>query len=132
MSNTHFSFDTTAFRDTEELLSENINRIHGHELASWLSRELGRLGYEATDASDEDFGWYFDVQNEGHSYFCTASVATEGQLPDEGHVTVAKNRSLIDRILGRNKSVSDDAVVTAIAAILESSTAISNLERHVE
>ena len=127
MPNAHFSFETRAFLDTDEVLAQNVNGIHGHALASWLSRDLRAAGLVTSEVWAEDHGWDFSVTFNSAAYLCSCSLATDGDPPFEGHVALAKHRSLFERLTGRNGFATDDAVAGRILDILRRSPDVAKL-----
>ncbi len=123
----HFSFETSAFDDSAEVRSETVNGIVGHSLATWLANELKAAGFAASDIWAEDHGWDFAITHAGVKYHCACSLATEDGAPFEGHVAVAKRRSLWDRLTGRNAYTKDDPVAAEILAVLQRSADVAKL-----
>lgn len=129
MVDAHFTFQTTAFEDAPEVRAQNVNGIRGRELAAWLSAQLKSRGSGASEPWAEDHGWDFSVTQAGVTYLVACSIADEEPGTPEGHVAVAKSRSLTDKLLGRNAFAADDAVVAAIEAVLSGSQDVAKLER---
>lgn len=127
MVSAHFSFETRAFLDTNEVLAQNVNSIHGHSLAEWLSRDLQAAGLLTSEVWAEDHGWDFSITFNGATYLCACSLATDGDPPFEGHVAIAKHRSLFERLTGRNAFTADDAVAGRILDILRRSPDVAKL-----
>lgn len=126
MVDAHFTFQTTAFDDAADIKAQNVNGIVGHSLAGWLAATLKNAGLDASDTWAEDHGWDFAITHDGTKYLCACSVITN-ESPFEGHVALAKSRSLKDKIFGRNKYESSDPVVAQIRRTLESHAEIVGL-----
>ena len=122
MSFHQFAFKTSAFIDTPDKLAENVNEIHGHALASWVSGALRAAGLDASEPWAEDHGWDFSVAHGGANYLLACSVE-EG----EGGVVLHKARSLMDKLMGRNKLEAGDAVAAAVRAALAGCADVSTL-----
>jgi hypothetical protein len=121
------SFRTARF-DISKEMPNPINPIAGEGVLNWLREELAKARYESTVPSTEDWGWYIDVVGSGASYLVGASGETEGSLPDRDWIVqVHKKRSLMDRILGRNKMASDDPLVAAIERIVRADNRIEHV-----
>ena len=97
-----------------------INAIAGQSVLVWL-REVALPA--ATDPDHADWGWYIEVQIEGAGYL-VGSICYE---PEEGSssgperdwlIQIHKNRSLIDKLLGRNKLQGDDPLIQKVVAAL--------------
>lgn len=129
MVGAHFTFETSAFADAAEVRAQNVNGICGRELAAWLSGRLNSRGLQASEPWAEDHGWDFSVTHAGATYVVACSIADEEPGVPEGHVAVAKSRSLKDKMLGRNAFTPDDAVAAAIAEVLSASPDVATLER---
>ena len=87
----------------------------GDDFAAWMKTKLAEKGISADDPEQEDWGWYLDAKHEGSSYMIGFSGnSDEDQTrPDYGewHVMIKRDRSLKDKLLGRNKDVSGIAKI---------------------
>lgn len=128
MSSCGFTFETTGFTDDPFKRAASVNGIRGHALAVMLSRALKARGFDVTDVYDEDHGWDFDVRLLGAQYHCACSI-DDDDSPFEGHVTMDRSRSLVDRLRGRGTIGADDPVIAAVRAILEGSPDVRKLEQ---
>ena len=77
MPNDHFTFPTTAFRDTDDDLAQSVNAIHGRALANWLAAALSRQGCTVSEPWPEDHGWDFSITHAGAVYLCACSIDME-------------------------------------------------------
>jgi hypothetical protein len=128
MVNAHFAFETSGFSDSPEVIAQNVNGIAGRALANWLAGAL-KAGFDVSEVWPEDHGWDFSVSHGGARYLCACSIEDgEGAGPREGHVSLAKSRSLGDRLLGRKLYQPDDAVTDAIRQALSGSPDVARLE----
>ena len=125
MDGAHFTFETEAFTDSAEVLAQNVNGIAGHALATLIAAGLKNAGFSPSDIWPEDHGWDFSVVDGDAKYLCSCSLATEDGAPFEAHVTLAKPRSMMDRMRGRNVFAKDDAVAAAIRSQLAARTDVS-------
>jgi len=104
------SFKTAKFDVSEE--KENpINPIYGYSLLDWL-REKTKDTIEITVPDAEDWGWYSFLKWNGRDYMIGASVHYE-KGDDSTHelewvFQVAKQRSLMEKILGKEKMANND------------------------
>ena len=97
-----------------------INPIAGQSLLLWLREELMRAQYRVTEPDTEDWGWYIDVEATGASYLIGASgEAGEVGSTVEWTIQIHKNRSVMDKVLGRNNLAADDALCTAINRLVQ-------------
>jgi hypothetical protein len=106
--------------------------IGGDELAVWLSGALNEEGFSAVDPWPEDHGWDFAVRHNDDVYLIVCSCDFEDFVTPatEFIVQVGKQRSLMDRLLGRRKlAPSADPVVGAVRSALSSQADMSLLEQ---
>lgn len=127
MVDAHFTFATTTFDDSADVRAQTVNGIVGHTLAAWLAVELRQLGFVVSEPWAEDHGWDFDIGHDGARYLCACSLVNGDALPHEGHVSLQKHRTLMDKFKGRNRYGSDDAVAGAIRSILAGHPHITNV-----
>jgi len=118
MVDAHFTFATSTFDDSADVRAQNVNGIVGHSLAQWLAGELRGLGFTVSEPWAEDHGWDFDIGHDGARYLCACSLVDGDAPPSEGHVSLQKHRTLMDKFKGRNRYTPDDAVAAAIRSIL--------------
>ena len=112
------SFTTDRF-DVSAERPNPINPIAGQSVLLWLREELSRAPYRVTEPDTEDWGWYVDVEGPDASYLVGASADAADPTPTvEWVVQVHKNRSMKDKVLGRNKMATDDPLVALIERIV--------------
>ena len=128
MSHSHFSFSTSAFDDSSDVRAQNVNGIVGLSLATWIAKGLKMRGIEASEIWDEDHGWDFWISDEGAKFLCACSVIVDEGTPFEGHVSLEKQRSLSDRLRGRNKPSRNDDIFVAVESLLSECADVENLE----
>lgn len=77
----------------------------------------------------EDWGWYIRVNGHGASYLVGASGQPEGPAPDmDWTVQIHKNRSLVERITGRNKMTSADRLSAVLEKAMRSQPDFGDVE----
>jgi hypothetical protein len=92
-----------------------INPIAGQGLLKWLGAKLGSAGYKTTEPATEDWGWYIDVEGTAGTYLVGASGEPERPDSDvDWTIQIHKNRSLKDKVTGRNKMNPDDPLTALI------------------
>ena len=88
-----------------------INPIFGQSLLAWLKGQLGE-SIEITEPDTEDWGWYSELNWHGRDYLIGSSVFfEEGDNPTEELewvFQVHKNRTLKEKLLGREKMTKQD------------------------
>ena len=107
-------FQTAKFDPSRETPNP-INPIAGESVLAWLRERINAARYETTQPDAEDWGWYMRVKGLDAAYLVGAS----GEMTDPGElvdwtVQVHRHRSLIDRLMGRNKMTADDPLFALI------------------
>lgn len=107
----------------------DLNPIHGHDLAEFLRQELKNQNIFVSDeVMTEDWGWYFELKSKDQSYtigttsYVEIDSETEKALPTDeplDHmVQIEKQRSFSDKIFGKNKMENADPLVQNVEKIL--------------
>ncbi len=128
MPGAHFTFKTSAFVDPPEVRRKNVNDLAGCALAAWVSTQLTAKGFKASAPWPEDHGWDFSIEHAGVSYLCVC-VLEDGDGQFDAQVSLDLMRSLGDRLLGRNRFATDDAVARCIAEALAGASEVEALVR---
>ncbi|HSF15783.1 MAG TPA: hypothetical protein VLK65_09525 [Vicinamibacteria bacterium] len=122
------SFRTARF-DVSREKPNDINPIAGQSVLLWLRDELAKAHYQVTEPETEDWGWYIDVVGAEASYLVGASADATDTTPSvEWIVQVHKNRSLKDKVLGRNKMAADDPLFTFIERLVRADRRIEQID----
>jgi hypothetical protein len=122
-----WEFTTEGFRDRDEVRRENVNGIEGAALAGAVRAHLEAQGFQCSEVMPEDFGWVFGVTRPEGTYLCAVSLEPEEGEGMTGHVLTDKRRTMIDRLLGRNREASGEAVPREVEAFLRGHPDIRNL-----
>lgn len=121
------SFTTDRF-DVSAEKPNPINPIAGQSVLLWLRDELLRAQYRVTEPDTEDWGWYIHVEGADASYLVGASAEADDPAPTVAWVVqVHKDRSMKDRILGRNKMAADDPLFALIERIVRGDSRIQQV-----
>jgi hypothetical protein len=124
----HLISFTTARFDVRGETPNSMNPIAGQSVLLWLREELLRAQYRVTEPDTEDWGWYIDVEGAGASYLVGASADAAEPTPTvEWIVQVHKNRSIKDKVLGRNKMAADDPLFALIEKIVRGDSRIERV-----
>jgi len=107
-----------------------INSIAGEGVLNWLREKLRSAGYDVTAPEPEDWGWYVYVKDRESSYLVGASSDVDQSAPREWTIQIHRERSLKDKLFGRNKLADDDAVSARIEAFVRESSEAQNV--HVD
>ena len=122
------SFTTTKF-DASKETPNPINPIAGQGLLSWLRGELAKIGWEVTEPDAEDWGWYMMARKSGASYLVGASGEFEGDTPPtDWIIQIHKQRSLLEKLTGRNKQTDDDLLAGEIESIIQNNPSFTKVE----
>ena len=124
------TFKTDKFNVSKE--NENpINPIYGHSLLDWL-REVTKDKVDISKPDVEDWGWYSYIKWEGRNYLIGASAHYEKgqdtQSELEWMFLVDKQRSWVEKLLGKEKMHKDDPCLLYFESIFKSDPAFRDIE----
>jgi len=107
-----------------------INPIAGHAVLVWLSAALRGEGFESGEPDAEDWGWYLDVTGHGAAYLVGASGESEpdDKGPIDWTIQIHRNRSLSDKLFGRNAHAPDDPLTLAIERVVRAQPGFEGIE----
>ena len=121
------SFTTDRF-DVSGEKPNLINPIAGRTVLLWFREELLKAQYRVTQPDTEDWGWYIHVEGADASYLVGSSADAADPTPTvPWTVQVHKNRSMKDKILGRNKMEADDPLFALIEKIIREDSRIEQV-----
>ena len=125
------SFKTAKF-DTSKERPNPINPVAGESILYWLRDSVFQSKYQCTEPDYEDWGWYMDVSYHGRTYM-VGGIAFDEDLDDAGAVIewlvqVDKERSLKERLLGREKIHGNDPLVQEIFHALQAEESFADVE----
>jgi hypothetical protein len=124
------TFATNKF-DISKEEPNDINPIAGQALLQWLSSKLISAGFKTTEPQTEDWGWYINVEGSMGAYLVGASGEPERPGTDvEWTIQIHKNRSLKDKITGKNKLSADDPLASLVERLVRSEPDFRNI--HVD
>jgi hypothetical protein len=126
----HLITFTSSQFDVSAETANPINPIAGEGLLKWLRERLVSFHYEVTMPEPEDWGWYVYVNGRDGAYLLGASSDVDQPLPREWTIQIHRERSLADKLLGRNKLAENDALTTHIESIIRESGGAQDV--HVE
>ena len=109
---------TTSEFDISKERPNPINPIPGESLLLWL-RDKARPRVELTEPDTEDWGWYSFVNWDGRQYMLGASASDEGNGEREWILQIEKDRSLKEKLLGRELMTENDQCATFFQRLLE-------------
>ena len=105
------SFCTDKF-DIAKETPNPFNAIGGEGVLNWIRGKLEGTAYKATAPQTEDWGWYIGVEGNGANYLVGASG--EAEQPIEWMVQIHKQRTLKEKLTGKNKMSPDDPLVALL------------------
>lgn len=117
---------TTSLFDVAKERPNPINPIPGESLLLWLSeKSLPRVQVSEPDA--EDWGWYSSVVFGGRPYMLGASASDEENGEREWVLQIVKHRSLVEKLLGREKLTEGDECAAFFQGLLEQEPNFKNV-----
>ncbi len=102
-----------------------INPIPGESLLSWL-RERAQPRVHLTEPDAEDWGWYSYADWNGRQYLIGAS-ASEEEDEREWILQIDKQRSMKEKLLGREAMRNDDDCAAYFQSLLEAEPAFKSV-----
>ena len=117
-------FMTDKFDVSKERLNP-INPIPGESLLNWL-RERARSRAQLTEPDAEDWGWYSYVDWNGRQYLIGAS-ASDDESEREWILQIDKQRSIKEKLLGREMMTADDECASFFQSLLEAEPAFKSV-----
>ena len=108
-----------------------INPIAGESLLLWL-RQRASPDVEVSEPDAEDWGWYSSVVFDGRLYMLGASASDEDNGEREWILQIVKHRSLLEKLLGREKLGEVDECVSFFQRLLRSETSFRDVSVDAE
>jgi hypothetical protein len=93
------------------------NPIRGTSILQWLRVRLPD-GVSASEVEPEDWGWYFDANWAGRTYMVGAFADEVPGGEAEWAIQFEKSRTLMEKLLGRERLRKGDPVVEFVLALL--------------
>jgi hypothetical protein len=94
----------------------------GEDLSIWLVGALVEAGVEADVVCMEDFGWANYAGFKDITYLMCVGGNSDGdpERPNYGewHVTLERNRTFVQKLLGKNKASNSDPIVGKVVDVL--------------
>ena len=125
------SFKTDKF-DTSKERPNPINPIAGESILYWLRDNVFQPEHQCTEPDAEDWGWYMDVSYKGRRYM-VGGIAFDEDFDDSGRVIewlvqIDKDRSIKEKLLGREKIDGNDPFVQEVFQALRGEKTFSDVE----
>jgi hypothetical protein len=111
--------------DVSEERPNPINPIPGESLLVWL-RERAQARAQLTEPDAEDWGWYSFVDWNGRQYLLGASASDE-EGEREWILQIDKQRSMKEKLLGRETMATDDECAAYFQSLLEAEPAFKSV-----
>ena len=124
----HLITFTSAKFDISSEPPNPINPIAGESVLAWLRDTLRAEGREVTSPEAEDWGWYVYVQTEVGTYLVGASSDIDEPEPREWKIQICRERSVIDKLLRRNRLGDDDVLSMRIESIIRQAADAQNVD----
>lgn len=122
------SFETVMFDPRAEPRNP-INPLAGHSVLSWL-RDALAPEVDLSEPDTEDWGWYATTSFKGSDYLVGAGSSgyQDDPPPTEWLIQIHKERSLLDRVLGKNQMAANDPLTTLVFAAVSSTPGFEKVE----
>lgn len=124
-------FDTNRF-NLSEIKPHFINDCcFGEDCATWLGKKLQNNGLTTTEIFQEDWGWAFYIEYKEQKYFIgiNGNIDEKNAETNQGQwrIMIDKNRSFMEKILGKNNLDVTDEVITATYDVLIKESDFKNI-----
>jgi hypothetical protein len=123
-------FNTSKFNVSAERPNP-INPIAGQSLLLWL-REAAQPKVNVTEPEPEDWGWYSFASWNGRTYLLGSSASEEDNGEHEWVLQVVKQRSLVEKVLGRERMQKDDGLAGFVLQLLKQEPAFRGVSSSAE
>ena len=121
---------TTDMFDVSKERPNPINPIPGESLLTWLG-EKAQPRVQLTEPAAEDWGWYSFVDWQGRQYLIGAS-ASEEEADREWILQIEKQRTMKEKLLGREAMSQDDECALFFLSLLKSEPAFKGVSTDPE
>jgi hypothetical protein len=121
------TFSTSQF-DVSAETPNPINPIAGQGVLEWLRDRLRSVGYEVTAPEPEDWGWYVHVEGPESSYLVGASADADQPEPREWTIQIHRQRSMMDKLMGRNKLADTEPLTAHIERFVRESAGAQSVQ----
>ena len=96
----------------------------GEDFSKWLAETLPAAGIQADLICMEDFGWANLAVHEGRAYLMSVAGNSD-ELTDrpnygQWHVMFERERTFMQKMLGKNRISTDDPIIGKVAEVLRS------------
>jgi len=119
-------FETSKF-DLASEPENKINPIYGQSILQWIMERCPNIKF-VTDPCTEDWGWYVYAEWNERRYLVGASASFEEPNDAFCTVQIQKNRTVREKLLGKEKLEKDDDLVTQISALFLNNPEFSSVE----
>ena len=123
-------FNTSKFNVAAEKPNP-INPIAGQSLLLWL-REAARSRIDITEPEPEDWGWCSFANWDGRTYLLGSSASEEQNGEHEWVLQVVKQRTLVEKVLGRERMQKDDGLASFVLQLLKQEPAFLGVSASAE
>ena len=94
----------------------------GEDFSLWLTKALTAAGVHAVIGSMEDFGWANYAEYQSVSYLLCVGGNSDGEISrlnyGEWNVMLERNRTIMQTLLGKNKTSVSDPIVSKVVEVL--------------
>jgi hypothetical protein len=125
-----FRLNTSKF-DVAAEKPNPINPIAGQSLLAWF-RQAAKPRVAITEPEPEDWGWYSFAEWNGRTYLLGSSASEEDNGEREWVLQVVKQRTLLEKILGRERMQNDDGLAAFVLGLLAQEPAFVGVSAEAE
>lgn len=130
------SFKTSLFDPGQERPNP-INPIAGESVLHWIRERVLKGKYASSEPDAEDWGWYIEVDAGESGYLIGAGGEFEESDRKSGAdlewlIQIHKQRSIKEKLLGRNKLQDDDPFVAELVDALKGDPSFSDVQVEVD
>ena len=116
----------TKMFDRDEERPNPYNPIHGESVLLWLAQKTNG-NPKISPPESEDWGWCSHVAWRGRSYMLGVSDSDEEDGLQEWVLQIEKQRSLMERLLGKEKMAPDDECAEYFCGLLQREPAFKDV-----
>lgn len=123
------TFETNLF-DLNSEKENPINPIHGLSVGEWIVPLLKDREVNSSPIEPEDWGWFLNAEYKRHRYML-GFIALESENDGENLeviIHVDKKRTLLERILMKNKMQKNDELLNIVEVLSSQIPNVSKLE----
>lgn len=126
------SFCSEMFDLTNEI-DNSINPIKGISVGEWLNPLLEGKDIKVSTIDEEDWGWYSYAILNDQKYLIGYIANPENDQGNRAEIIIQihKERTIIEKLLGKNKLTDDDPLVKTVSGIIKSTREFEDITESI-